>query len=402
MSTADLVQAYESEARQITGLPATIVYLPDNPQVTSGLQAKMGDGNAPYVERSVGYIEGAPNYTVTRRIALHELGHLWHFNNRVKQDLFWTLRFGACVTAPKTWAEANKDAHPTPTTELWPVLPGETIAECFAVAIEGTGKERTLDYGCTADPAAMRTFFGWTAATSPLPQKATVLWHLSHHAANRPDGWSGAPDEARWVREDLTPLVVAICARNGIAVTVVDGDLLDHPQFHANYGAFCAPHYEADIHGEGGSFWGRAIDSLTPVGDDRLGNIFWRRYKTLVGKPPDRFGWSGPNVTNYYGFRLTSVDTPGILVEHGVGAPGAPDHDWLRQNTPAIAQVWGDALVEFLGVEDVVTDQEFVDFYDRLIKPGLDGTLNAMKAVETSTVVAVRAAGEILTKTNLP
>lgn len=401
MTTSGAVQAYESEARQIPGLPATIVYLPDNPDVKTGLLSKMGDGNAPYVNPAFGYIEGAPNYTVTKRIALHELGHLRDFNNRGQRDAFWTARFGACVTAPRTWAEADKDAHPTPGVEIWMVLPVETIAECFAVAIEGFGKERTLDYGCTIDPAAMRTFFGFQL-TSPPSQKATVLWHLSHHAANKPDGWSGAPDEARWVREDLTPLVVSICARKGIVVTLVDGDQLDHPQFHTNYGAFCAPHYEADVHGEGGSFWGRATDSLTPVGDDRLGNIFWRHYKTLVGKPPDRFGWTNPNVTNYYGFRYTSVDTPGILVEHGVGAPGAPDHDWLRVNTPMIAQVWADALAEFLGVEDIVTDQEFVDFYNRLIKPGLDGTLNSMKAVETNTVVAVRAAGEILVKTNIP
>jgi hypothetical protein len=51
------------------------------------------------------------------------------------------------------------------------------------------------------------------------------------------------------------------------------------------------------------------------------------------------------------------------------------------------------------GVE--VTDAEFVAFYNRLIKPGLDATIEAMKSVETKTVVAVRAAGDILTKTNL-
>jgi Negative regulator of beta-lactamase expression len=156
MSTSAQVAAYEHEARQIPGLPANITYLPDNPAVTSGLRA--------FMENGVGFIEGAPSYTVTKRIALHELGHLWHFNNRGKQDAFWTARFGACTTAPKTWAEAYADAH-TGGTEIWMVLPGETIAESFAVAVEGSGKERTLDYGCTINPASMRTFFGYVEPT---------------------------------------------------------------------------------------------------------------------------------------------------------------------------------------------------------------------------------------------
>lgn len=177
-----------------------------------------------------------------------------------------------------------------------------------------------------------------------------VLWHLSHHATGRNDGWSGAPDEARWVREDLTPRVITACRALGIEVVTVDGDLASHPEFLSNYAAFCAPHYEANVHQEGGSFWGRASASVTGAEDDRFGAIFWKRYSGLVGRPPDRFGWSNVNVTDYYGFRYTTAQTPGILVEHGVGAPGAPDHDWLRANVQAIADVWALALAEFIGL----------------------------------------------------
>jgi GH25 family lysozyme M1 (1,4-beta-N-acetylmuramidase) len=49
-----------------------------------------------------------------------------------------------------------------------------------------------------------------------------------------------------------------------------------------------------------------------------------------------------------------------------------------------------------------VNDAEFLEKYNRLIQPNLTSTLDQMKAVETKTVLAARAAGEILAKTNLP
>ena len=44
----------------------------------------------------------------------------------------------------------------------------------------------------------------------------------------------------------------------------------------------------------------------------------------------------------------------GILVEHGVGAPGAPNYLWLRDNLDRIAQTWADALAEFGNVGGVL------------------------------------------------
>lgn len=213
-----------------------------------------------------------------------------------------------------------------------------------------------------------------------------VLIHLSHHKTGTPDGWSGAPGEAVWV-QGLVSLIRAKLAVRGVFAVVVDGDLLDHIQFHEDYDAFIAPHYEADVHGMGGSFWGRAFTSTTAAKDDALGVLFWNKYRMLPGKPPDHFGWSNPNVTDYYGFRLTTANTPGILVEHGVGAPGAPDYQWLRENIDAIAQVWADTLFEFGGVAaptpggpSTVTDEEFKEKYNRLIAPGLKAVLEGTDA----------------------
>jgi hypothetical protein len=171
-----------------------------------------------------------------------------------------------------------------------------------------------------------------------------VLLHDSHA-----DG-SGAPGERDWVRT-LNDAITAACLKRGIDVTRVPGDLQDHPAFHQDYAAFIAPHYDANIYGGvGGCFWGRASASLTAAEDDRLGAIFWRRYRALLGVPPEHFERLNVNVTDYYGFRLTTANTPGFLVEHGVGAPGAPDHDWLRNNLGAIAETHAAALAEFGGL----------------------------------------------------
>ena len=148
VSTADQVAAYGPSARTISGLPATIIYLPDNPDVVTGVRA--------YMQNGIGYIEGAPNYTITERIALHELGHLWHYNDRSREEAWWQSRFGGCVSAPGSWAEALAD------TNSWQSDPRESIAECFAIAVIGLGKERTLDYGCDIDSASQRDFFNGT------------------------------------------------------------------------------------------------------------------------------------------------------------------------------------------------------------------------------------------------
>lgn len=171
----------------------------------------------------------------------------------------------------------------------------------------------------------------------------------------------GAPGEGAWVL-DLVPRIRSRLDLRGIESAVVDGDLEDHPEFHDDYDAFIAPHYDANIYGGvGGGFWGRATASTTPVEDDRLGALVWGHMRALPGCPPDHFERLNVNVTDYYGFRLTSATTPGILVEHGVGAPGAPDHDWLRANIDAIADAWAAALAEYGNVGGEGLSQAEVD-----------------------------------------
>jgi len=194
-----------------------------------------------------------------------------------------------------------------------------------------------------------------------------ALIHRSHHSSARPDGWSGAPDEARYIGE-LIDRTIPIAAALGVEIITVDGDLADHPEFHdPTYALFWAPHYESDTHGPGGSgwFWGRAAASPTGAGDDRLGAVFERRYRALCAPtsgPPQRQDWMTVNVTHYYGFRLDRA-VPGILTELGVGAPGARDHDWLRARQGDIARVIALSIAEYAGLcsgkeEDMDTEQE--------------------------------------------
>ena len=178
-----------------------------------------------------------------------------------------------------------------------------------------------------------------------------ALIHRSHHSSSRPDGWSGAPDEARYIGA-LIDRAIPIAAALGVEIVTVDGDLEDHPEFHdPSYAAFWAPHYESDTHGAGGSgwFWGRAASSPTAAADDALGAIFERRYRVLGDVPAEHPDWTTVNVTDYYGFRLDRA-VPGILTELGIGAPGARDHDWLRAHIDDIAQLIALTLAEYGGL----------------------------------------------------
>jgi hypothetical protein len=58
-----------------------------------------------------------------------------------------------------------------------------------------------------------------------------------------------------------------------------------------------------------------------------------------------------PNVQYYYAFEDTSPSTPGVLIEHGYGAPGQGDHDILYNNIDLIAQADVRAICAFLKID---------------------------------------------------
>ena len=101
------------------------------------------------------------DYVMTPSTAFHELGHAY-------QDLLQRRLAGNDVMArywsyrgfPTTWQDALKEAYAQPPgMAQWIHLPGESWAEAFSIAIIGGGREKTLDYGRTINPPAMKTFF---------------------------------------------------------------------------------------------------------------------------------------------------------------------------------------------------------------------------------------------------
>ncbi len=198
----------------------------------------------------------------------------------------------------------------------------------------------------------------------------TLLLQKSHHSPLRPDGWSGAPGEAEWVGQ-LCQKIVERLGPSGISWAITDGDLgIDphdaqpggdaviaarHPELTRTYDVVLSVHYDADVYRNpdgshvGGWFWDRAAADPRAADSDRWGAIFQRRYQALPGAPAFHPERRNPNTSNYYLWRLVGA-FPQLIVEHGVGAFGAPDYGWLRANLDQIAQTHVDALMEFLGV----------------------------------------------------
>lgn len=260
-------------------------------------------------------------------------------------------------------AAASQDEQRRNANESWLYDPRESWAEAFARSVVTTHAEKTMNFGKDMNPLLLRAFFTslhnpsaigtvvQPAVVVPTPIVVTlpVLLHNSHRAAGKTDGWSGAPGEAQYICDILNPRVVAALSRYGIKTICIDGDMVFHPEYEADYLCFLAPHYDADVYGAGGWFWGRAALSPTHVADDRLGAIIQRRYAALNGPTyhPERIN---KNVTDYYAFRWTNDKTSGVLVELGVG--WGADKDWLRANADRIAQTLADSIAEFAGLEE--------------------------------------------------
>lgn len=156
---------------------------------------------------------------------------------------------------------------------------------------------------------------------------------------------SGAPGERAWSRE-LNNKIIPLLAARGIETVRVPGTTADLAIYHEDFLCFITNHYDADIYNHiGGAFWDRAAASITAAKDDMLGALIWGKFREIVDAPVPHFERRNANTRDYYAFRYTSNNTPGIIMEWGVGAttcnghnfPTAPDHDFLRTNIDAIA-----------------------------------------------------------------
>jgi hypothetical protein len=104
---------------------------------------------------------GVPIFTVregfvmNQRTAYHEIGHAYEeLLKRRDASVDVRAKYWAFRGFPGTWQQAQQQAG-----GQWALLPGESWAEAFSIAVLGSGSEKTVDYGKTINPPAMRAFF---------------------------------------------------------------------------------------------------------------------------------------------------------------------------------------------------------------------------------------------------
>lgn len=191
--------------------------------------------------------------------------------------------------------------------------------------------------------------------------------------------YTGAPGERDYIA--LLCQTLDGLTRGGPATLYwIDGDLQSgdtdatvkarHPELNRDYAAFVSLHYDANLSSpsyvsdgtaKGGWFWDRAAASTTGERDDVLGGIFERRYNAIPGAPAFHPERRNANTRDYWLFRSTTANTPGVIVELAVGEPAevsiangrpvSPDSKWIRDNIVAIAQMVKDSIFEFVGIQ---------------------------------------------------
>jgi hypothetical protein len=119
-----------------------------------------------------------------------------------------------------------------------------------------------------------------------------------------------------------------------------------------DYTVFISLHYNgSNTSNTSGCNAGRALNDPAHTQADEFIDIWRSIYPAVTGIPLDPTVPISPNVQYYYAFEDTSPSTPGVLIEHGYGAPGQGDHDILYNNIDLIAQADVRAICAFLKID---------------------------------------------------
>lgn len=191
----------------------------------------------------------------------------------------------------------------------------------------------------------------------------SVLLQAGHSAEFPPNrtGGGGAPGEADWTARCARRLAAEL-AVYGIDVTIVgswmsNGVVVTPPaSVLRRYDLFIALHYDANIYGVGGGFidryrpenYGRPATGGRAV-EERFMATFEANYfeETGIANKPNR---RNPNTNDYYGYRSLINPTPRVLIEFGVGAPGAPDYDVLWNGLAEVTESTAACVAELFGI----------------------------------------------------
>jgi hypothetical protein len=198
----------------------------------------------------------------------------------------------------------------------------------------------------------------------------SLLIQAGHSAAYPPHlpGGGGAAGEADWTAQlaaRIADYLQASPAPTAPDTTIVGNwahyiggpppTLIKDPPPPAvtqDYNLFISLHYNGSSNPDAsGCNAGRAKDDPAHVKADEFITIWRTLYPTLTGIPLDPTVPISPNVQYYYAFEDTSYITPGVLIEHGYGAPGQGDHDTLYNNIDLVAQADTAAICAFLKID---------------------------------------------------
>lgn len=182
-----------------------------------------------------------------------------------------------------------------------------------------------------------------------------VLLQAGHSAQFPPyrTGGGGAPGEAAWAT-DLAAMLAGRLRAAGVEVVCVGAWLNNGTVGPAPKEAlqdadiFISLHYDAAIYAQNtGCIVARAANDPVGALADRFITIWKRRYPAALGIPLHQERVN-PNMTDYYAFRDTTAQTPGVILEHGVGQ--GLDHATLFDRIDEVARVDAACVLEYLGI----------------------------------------------------
>lgn len=197
---------------------------------------------------------------------------------------------------------------------------------------------------------------GYLGYTNPRPRFNTLYaswpYRVILQAGHAPDG-GGAPQEKEW-----TPrLVAALKALLEKAHVRVDtcGDYYPPKPYPAvtttDADLYLSVHYDAAIYAQNtGCLIARGVNETENWEADRFLGQWLATYPKLTGIPPHQERVN-PNMTYYYGYAPLTRPTPGLVLEHGVGAPGVGlDADTLWNHLDTVAQADAQAVLKYFGL----------------------------------------------------
>lgn len=296
----------------------------------------------------------SPFFTPERRVVEtentlnHEIGHPWDtlltLQGRDHHAKYWAFR-----KFPGTW-ELAQAAADLQGLGGWQFQPRESWAECFGAAMSGrwTKPEKTMNWGKTVDALAARAFFQGLAGVQPVTH--AIEWLGPVPTTNFSQGRSGNPISL------IVDHWMAATFDSALAHFMVPGIQVSAHYLVSQTGRIVQVVRDEDTAYHAGTWPANQMS----IGIEHEASPTVLPSSALYAAS----GWLHHKLSLDYGLHLV------------VGETVEPHRNIVPTACPGTLDL--DRIVAEAGGGEV-TDQEFIDFYNRLIKPGADATIQAVK-----------------------